>query len=428
MIRRINSQGSPRETLQGSNNKLTFQPVESNTREARSRDFPSSPISSSSFHFNPDPDGRHMVVNNTTESPNAHMLAQYHQKYVNQMNNPSPLKGVLLSPIVFSNETFGEKGPFSLKLESMKPMAYQHVSSNETSPGRSGLFKNNYSLLDNSPSIFSRINDANLGMMNVKESNHLHSRYISSSSPTKEAKIHDNYLHIDDAFLTSEADFQHNQHRYPLVLDPDQLEQNYVPSSSTRHSLMVSHNNTQYSLEELQYSQANSNSQPKKEGYNGVTQKQNKRSQGPKEATSTNKTKTIQIAKLQKNNTVKRKSRKRISTKDLEEDAPEPPTKRVKRSQTILSNESLQNPTKKKQCPRSRNGCWTCRVRHKACPEQRPVCQTCARLSLHCDYSDLRPAYMTDERLLNEKLKEIRAITSKIKRGVRNQEPNKQRF
>lgn len=424
MIRRISSQGSPKETLQGSNNKLTFQPVESNTREARSRDFPSSPISSSSFHFNPDQDGRHRVV---TESPNAHMLAHYHQKYVNQMNNPSPSKGVLLSPIVFSNETFGEKGALSLKLESMKPMAYQHASSNETSPGRSGLFKNNYSLLDNSPSIFSRINDANLGMMDLKDSNHLHSRYISSSSPTKEAKINDNYLHIDDAFLTSEADFQHNQHKYPLVLDPDQLEQNYVPSSSTRHSLMASHN-TQYSLEELQYSPANSSSQPKKEDYHGLTHKQSERSQGSKEATSTNKTKTIPIAKLQKNNTIRRKLRKRISTKDLEDDAPEPPPKRVKRTQTIPSNESLQNPTKKKQCPRSRNGCWTCRVRHKACPEQRPVCQTCARLSLHCDYSDLRPAYMTDGRLLNEKLKEIRAITSKIKRGVRNQEPNKERF
>lgn len=67
---------------------------------------------------------------------------------------------------------------------------------------------------------------------------------------------------------------------------------------------------------------------------------------------------------------------------------------------------------KKRVGPRSRIGCWTCRIRHKACPENKPVCDQCVRLKLVCDYSQDRPAYMSDPTLQKEKLKEIRDITN----------------
>lgn len=72
---------------------------------------------------------------------------------------------------------------------------------------------------------------------------------------------------------------------------------------------------------------------------------------------------------------------------------------------------------KKKIGPRSKSGCWTCRVRHKACPEERPTCSQCSRLNLDCDYSSIRPTYMVDPILQSNKLKEIRNITFKQKRN-----------
>ena len=71
---------------------------------------------------------------------------------------------------------------------------------------------------------------------------------------------------------------------------------------------------------------------------------------------------------------------------------------------------------KRKLGPRSKNGCWTCRVRHKACPEDRPECGQCRRLQLVCDYLVVRPAYMFDPTLQLNKLKEIRSITNQQKR------------
>lgn len=37
--------------------------------------------------------------------------------------------------------------------------------------------------------------------------------------------------------------------------------------------------------------------------------------------------------------------------------------------------------------PRSRTGCWTCRIRKVKCDEGRPVCGQCTRLGHVCDYS-----------------------------------------
>lgn len=72
---------------------------------------------------------------------------------------------------------------------------------------------------------------------------------------------------------------------------------------------------------------------------------------------------------------------------------------------------------KRKIAPRSRKGCWTCRIRHKACPENKPVCRECVRLGLTCDYSQERPSYMMSDAEAEKKLRQIREITSRCKRG-----------
>lgn len=81
------------------------------------------------------------------------------------------------------------------------------------------------------------------------------------------------------------------------------------------------------------------------------------------------------------------------------------------------SSHLLNEPEKKRRLgPRSKSGCWTCRVRHKACPEDRPSCGQCIRLNLECDYLEQRPLYMYDPTTQAAKLKEIRAITNTQKR------------
>lgn len=100
------------------------------------------------------------------------------------------------------------------------------------------------------------------------------------------------------------------------------------------------------------------------------------------------------------------------------------PACKITRSKSRKNRISLNNYSdvnihdkKKKIGPRSKSGCWTCRVRHKACPEERPTCSQCSRLNLDCDYSSVRPTYMVDPILQANKLKEIRNITFKQKRN-----------
>lgn len=106
-------------------------------------------------------------------------------------------------------------------------------------------------------------------------------------------------------------------------------------------------------------------------------------------------------------------------TKEDEEYEPEYKMTRSRSRKNLMSfnNYSDVSDKKKKLGPRSKSGCWTCRVRHKACPEERPTCSQCLRLNLKCDYSSVRPTYMVDPLLQANKLKEIRSITFKQKRN-----------
>ncbi|OUM55258.1 hypothetical protein BVG19_g4764 [[Candida] boidinii] len=84
--------------------------------------------------------------------------------------------------------------------------------------------------------------------------------------------------------------------------------------------------------------------------------------------------------------------------------------------------------SKLKVC-RSKNGCWTCRLRRKRCPEQRPVCSECQRLGITCDgYDDDRPDYMISSNKAKIKMQEIKKITlSKRNRRLISRRGNKRR-
>lgn len=63
--------------------------------------------------------------------------------------------------------------------------------------------------------------------------------------------------------------------------------------------------------------------------------------------------------------------------------------------------------TRKRLLPRSKNGCWTCRIKHLKCDEVRPVCNSCLRFGIECDYSPEKPPYVADKNLRMEKLASI---------------------
>lgn len=85
-----------------------------------------------------------------------------------------------------------------------------------------------------------------------------------------------------------------------------------------------------------------------------------------------------------------------------------------KSSHSLLSSQTaLDKPkkyTRRRLLPRSKNGCWICRIKHLKCDETRPICTSCAKLGIECDYSPERPDYITDKNLKKEKLASISVI------------------
>lgn len=67
---------------------------------------------------------------------------------------------------------------------------------------------------------------------------------------------------------------------------------------------------------------------------------------------------------------------------------------------------------------RSKQGCWTCRLRKKKCDERRPLCRTCESLSITCYGYGQKPEWMNSpekEKEVVEGLKEIVKHTSRRK-------------
>ncbi len=66
--------------------------------------------------------------------------------------------------------------------------------------------------------------------------------------------------------------------------------------------------------------------------------------------------------------------------------------------------------TRRRLLPRSKKGCWICRIKHLKCDEVTPVCGGCAKFGLQCDYSPEKPDYVTDKFLRQQKLEEVSLI------------------
>ncbi|GME99760.1 unnamed protein product [Ambrosiozyma monospora] len=114
------------------------------------------------------------------------------------------------------------------------------------------------------------------------------------------------------------------------------------------------------------------------------------------------------------------------SSSTIYENNPDRLLKRRKVSPSGTPGVTVKKKVTKISSARSKNGCWTCRLRRKRCPEQRPVCSECVRLGLTCDGYDIeRPAFMKSESLAKEKMAHIKAITSAHKKKARLGGPRK---
>lgn len=67
---------------------------------------------------------------------------------------------------------------------------------------------------------------------------------------------------------------------------------------------------------------------------------------------------------------------------------------------------------------RSKQGCWTCRLRRKKCDEGRPYCSICQSLSITCYGYGKKPDFFgsgDEERAVANSIKEIVKFTSRRK-------------
>jgi len=67
---------------------------------------------------------------------------------------------------------------------------------------------------------------------------------------------------------------------------------------------------------------------------------------------------------------------------------------------------------------RSKQGCWTCRLRRKKCDERRPSCSTCEALTITCYGYGSKPDWMDngeEEKAMANSIKEIVKHTSRRK-------------
>lgn len=70
-------------------------------------------------------------------------------------------------------------------------------------------------------------------------------------------------------------------------------------------------------------------------------------------------------------------------------------------------------PPRNRLPPRSRNGCWTCRLRKVKCDEARPTCGQCTRLGHTCDYSP-RLSFRDDTTRVVERMEGVTAAGSGV--------------
>ncbi|ODV97940.1 hypothetical protein PACTADRAFT_430 [Pachysolen tannophilus NRRL Y-2460] len=91
----------------------------------------------------------------------------------------------------------------------------------------------------------------------------------------------------------------------------------------------------------------------------------------------------------------------------------------AKKTKSVKRSKKMETTYTKLSTARSRNGCWTCRLRRKKCPEEKPLCSECSRLGLKCDgYNDERPIYMNNKKAAKKRMEEIKEVTN-LKKKLR---------
>lgn len=76
--------------------------------------------------------------------------------------------------------------------------------------------------------------------------------------------------------------------------------------------------------------------------------------------------------------------------------------------------------TRRRLTPRSKNGCWICRIKHLKCDELKPTCSGCLKCGVECDYSEIKPLYVLDKTLRKEKLLSLSVIRRR-KQNIKGQ-------
>ncbi|EMG45481.1 UME6 C6 zinc finger URS1-binding protein-like protein [Candida maltosa Xu316] len=79
--------------------------------------------------------------------------------------------------------------------------------------------------------------------------------------------------------------------------------------------------------------------------------------------------------------------------------------------------------TRRRLLPRSKKGCWICRIKHLKCDEVMPCCGGCSKFGLSCDYSPEKPLYVTDKFLRSQKLNEVSLIRKRNQAKLKSTTP-----
>ncbi|KAI5963546.1 uncharacterized protein KGF55_002426 [Candida pseudojiufengensis] len=131
--------------------------------------------------------------------------------------------------------------------------------------------------------------------------------------------------------------------------------------------------------------------------------------------------------KIKKESTKKSKTQNTLSNRieDIHSPTPLPSTS----SSTTTEEQQQQEQEKKKYTrrrllPRSKKGCWICRIKHLKCDENQPICGGCFKYGLKCDYNLLKPDYVVDKFKRKEKLNEISILRKIHQNKIKNLQNN----
>ncbi|CAI5757487.1 unnamed protein product [Candida verbasci] len=91
----------------------------------------------------------------------------------------------------------------------------------------------------------------------------------------------------------------------------------------------------------------------------------------------------------------------------------------------VDENGNVTKHKRKRTLPRSKHGCWICRIKHLKCDESKPECNNCSRYGLNCEYSLEKPDYVINEVFRAEKMAEISRLRKEFQSRAKKRSENK---